>query len=75
MDSAIGGTETIYEPLRKPELLNRRRWGSTAPRWQRIALWERALMGWTRMAARDRPERPVAAFMRIKEAIVRVGGR
>lgn len=32
-------------------------------------------MGWTRMAARDRPERPVAAFMRIKEAIVRVGGR
>jgi hypothetical protein len=30
-------------------------------------------MGWAReMATRDRPERPVAAFMRMNEAIVRV---
>jgi hypothetical protein len=66
----MGGTETIYEPLKMLELLKSRRWGS---RWQRMALCVRLAMGWAReMATRDRPERPVAAFMRMNEAIVRV---
>lgn len=62
----MGGTETIYEPLKMLELLKSRRWGS---RWQRMALCVRLAR---EMATRDRPERPVAAFMRMNEAIVRV---
>lgn len=64
----MGGTETMYEPLKMLELLKSRRWGS---RWHRMALCVRLAR---ERATRDRPERPVAAFMRMNEAIVMVWG-